>query len=866
MASSYLIHTIQTILGLGDGLLDLESSFVEAGGDSMKAILVASGCQQHGVAITRSQLLKAKSIQELVASFSVPLTHEDQSGQAQQDDGSSSTERDSLTPNTPPTTEIYHVIDGTPSQYDDLLLEKSPSLLPHQAPVYGVHAEAVVPQSVAAQVAENVLTEMQLSLIHGTHRNSGSNIISYTATYYAEDIQRLKSAWERVIRSESIFWGSQWALLESHYQAAFQWEEVAEERGPQPASNKLGDGVLKVCFQVSPPTHGADGRLQSRIRCSIHHAIVDGRSFHMLLDKVHQIASGLYPEMSPSFWDWSSALRQLQSAKKTEGDTFWLERQARFPDSEGNLLLANPGAVGGERSSSLVIKLGSDSHRLAASARAVGVTPALMFYAAWAMVMATYTDSDTVVFGAVLSSIHLPLPGAMSVVGPQINLLPLHVALRMDMTVETFLRSLFEDILRLDELAWTTPDNGFSRQFESALSVELPAGDSESQHLSVQPLASETEVESDVPLSVMITQCDNICIRYHRSRFHQRDVHVLADCYRNSLLSLLTTSQPIGVVLAGLVSAETDTMLKQLGNCSSGLTTRASVSDDLVTLFEQTTRACPDEVALDNGHEQLSYQALHDASGRVAAALTARNLSPGDVVGVHSDRSINWIVAIYGVLRADCVYCSMDPSIPASLRETMYSTAGAKAFLTPAKSQLAVAPKCCDVTLSVDSVLRDDDMLTRPEEKQQAMPHRVTSRPWAPAYVCFTSGSTGTPKGVLCTHEGLVAFQRNLKVRLHAKPGVRVSQTMSVAFDGSIHEIFSALSYGATLVLASGEDPLEPLGTATSAILTPSIARLLDPGDYPNLKWVRTSHFPLASLPPSFALSSISPPSNNESL
>jgi hypothetical protein len=53
----------------------LESSFVEAGGDSMKAILVASGCQRHGVAITRSQILKAKSIQELVASLGMPLTH-----------------------------------------------------------------------------------------------------------------------------------------------------------------------------------------------------------------------------------------------------------------------------------------------------------------------------------------------------------------------------------------------------------------------------------------------------------------------------------------------------------------------------------------------------------------------------------------------------------------------------------------------------------------------------------------------------------------------------------------------------------------------------------------------------------------------
>ncbi len=836
MASSYLINSVQAILGIESGLLDLESSFVESGGDSMKAILVASSCQRHGVDITRSQLLTAKSIKELVACLDMPLNPADQPGQAQRDDESSTDEGNSLLPNTPPSTESCYVLDAAASHHDDPLLLQSPLPSPKKAPTFSARAYAVFPQPVAAQAPEDVLTEMQLSLIHGTHRHAGSNIISHTATYHADDIPRLKVAWEQIIRSESVFWGRQWALLESQCQASFQWEELATERSPCRNRGKHHDGVLAVRFQVSPSTHGADGRPQSRVRCSIHHALVDGRSFYMLLGKVHKIASGLCPEMSPSFWDWSRALRQLQHAKKPEGDAFWRERQARFPNSEGSLLLANPGAVRGEKSSSVVMELGADTHRLAASARAAGVTPAVVLYAAWALVMATYADSNNVVFGAVLSSIHLPLPNAMSVVGPQINVLPLHIALRMDMSVEAFLRSLFDEMLRLDDFVWTTPDNGFSRQFETALSVEVPVGDSEGQHCPIQPLVSYTEVESDVPLSVTITQCGSLSIRYHRSRFHHRDVEVLADCYRNSLLSFLSPTRPIGVALSGLVSPETDAMLKKLGNCASGLTTRTSVNDDLVTLFERTARACRDEVALDNGHEQMSYQALDDASNCVAAALTARNLSPGDVVGVHSDRSINWIVAIYGILKAGCVYCSMDAALPASLRETNCCTARIKAFVTPASSQRAVAPRGWEDVLSVDSIL--SDALARPEE-QQAVPRRQMPQPWSPAYVCFTSGSTGTPKGVLCTHEGLVAFQRDLQVRLHAQPGMRVSQTMSVAFDGSIHEIFSALSYGATLVLASGGDALEPLGRATSAILTPSIARLLDPGDYLNLKWVR---------------------------
>ncbi len=88
----------------------------------------------------------------------------------------------------------------------------------------------------------------------------------------------------------------------------------------------------------------------------------------------------------------------------------------------------------------------------------------------------------------------------------------------------------------------------------------------------------------------------------------------------------------------------------------------------------------------------------------------------------------------------------------------------------------------------------------------------------------------------MCTHEGLVAFQRDLDVRLGARPGHRVAQFMSAAFDGSIHEIFSCLCYGATLVLRNDQGLLDHLKLADSAILTPSIASHLEPTDFPSLK------------------------------
>ncbi|KAI0470479.1 hypothetical protein GGR56DRAFT_660535 [Xylariaceae sp. FL0804] len=81
-------------------------------------------------------------------------------------------------------------------------------------------------------------------------------------------------------------------------------------------------------------------------------------------------------------------------------------------------------------------------------------------------------------------------------------------------------------------------------------------------------------------------------------------------------------------------------------------------------------------------------------------------------------------------------------------------------------------------------------------------------------------------------------FQQDQTVRFNVQPGQRVAQVMSPAFDGSIHEIFSALSYGGTLVLPQSTNDLGHLAMSDAAILTPSLARILSPVEYPRLKQI----------------------------
>ncbi|KAK2858517.1 NRPS [Arthroderma sp. PD_2] len=207
-------------------------------------------------------------------------------------------------------------------------------------------------------------------------------------------------------------------------------------------------------------------------------------------------------------------------------------------------------------------------------------------------------------------------------------------------------------------------------------------------------------------------------------------------------------------------------------------------------------------------------------------------VTPHEVVCVHADRSINWIIAIYAVLKSQAVYCPLDPALPDDLRDSYFRTSGSRVFISTADESKVRNPSSCSLCYSVEELLCQADntsgLVARSNDS------KVSKKDLA--YLCFTSGSSGLPKGVACAHEGIVAFQKDYDARLHMRPGLKVAQVMSPAFDGSMHEIFSCLSYGGTLLLSHTADVLSNIQQAEVAMITPSIGKMLNPCDHKNLE------------------------------
>jgi len=112
--------------------------------------------------------------------------------------------------------------------------------------------------------------------------------------------------------------------------------------------------------------------------------------------------------------------------------------------------------------------------------------------------------------------------------------------------------------------------------------------------------------------------------------------------------------------------------------------------------------------------------------------------------------------------------------------------------------------------------------------------------------VIYTSGSTGKPKGVLLEHQGLCNLVEDHIQTLEIHPSSRVLQFASFSFDGSLFEIFTTLSAGATLCLARRESLLP--GPALLQLLQdqaithiafpPSVLSILPDEELPALKTI----------------------------
>ncbi|MCB1123659.1 MAG: amino acid adenylation domain-containing protein, partial [Verrucomicrobiae bacterium] len=276
--------------------------------------------------------------------------------------------------------------------------------------------------------------------------------------------------------------------------------------------------------------------------------------------------------------------------------------------------------------------------------------------------------------------------------------------------------------------------------------------------------------------------------------FKPETIDQLTNQYQSILEGILENPDAPVSTLNLLDTQEREKILYQFNNTEHPIDPCLRLHDGLTRFAEGT----PQAVAVADPERTLTYAELERQSNSVAGYLQAHNIGPDDVVGVLAGRSVNLMVALFGVLKAGAGYLPVVPTLPRERIEYLLSDSDAKFVLTddlnlvpPAYS--GPAHTIADLIKSAESFKLED----------RVEPHHL-------AYVIYTSGSTGKPKGTMIEHRSIVNRILWMADFYGFTSNDVMIQKTTISFDVSLHELFTWSFCGARLFLPPPETEKDP--------------------------------------------------------
>ena len=225
----------------------------------------------------------------------------------------------------------------------------------------------------------------------------------------------------------------------------------------------------------------------------------------------------------------------------------------------------------------------------------------------------------------------------------------------------------------------------------------------------------------------------------------------------------------------------------------------------------------PGACAVASGKQRITYGQLEEASNRLARALKAAGCTRGDRVALLLPKSIQSLIAMFAVLKADCIYVPLDTASPAARLVRILRVSESRCVLADQSTAallndiaghggLVELPRVgwMDGGATLKHGIRVEfywgDTLRMSASGVNSLNHDTDA-----AHILFTSGSTGLPKGVVITHSSVIHFVDWAVRYFGMGPSDRISGHPPFHFDLSTFDIYGATAAGAQLHLVPPE-------------------------------------------------------------
>lgn len=214
----------------------------------------------------------------------------------------------------------------------------------------------------------------------------------------------------------------------------------------------------------------------------------------------------------------------------------------------------------------------------------------------------------------------------------------------------------------------------------------------------------------------------------------------------------------------------------------------------LRNLVMRSVESVPEALAVKGYDTSLTYRALDRLANRLAHALAALGVGPGDRVGIWLGKSAYAVAAMQGVLRLNAIYVPLDPLSPATRIRTIVCDCAMRVLVTMQQRVCAVVTD----DLNIDCLCIDRDDLGAFPDTPGRWPEAADDDI---AYILYTSGSTGKPKGVSISNRNALAFIEWASALLEATRADRFASHAPFHFDLSVLDLYVTFQAGATAYL-----------------------------------------------------------------
>ncbi|KAI4613996.1 NRPS [Alternaria sp. BMP 0032] len=561
---------------------------------------------------------------------------------------------------------------------------------------------------------------------------------------------------------------------------------------------------------------------------TLHHALYDGWSIYLMLQRVQQIYSSGTSTIPQT--PYSKFVGYISGTDASASNLYWKNslmglNAFQFPQPPH----ATSNATSDGRMFQHTVKL--------APRKNTDVTPANVIRAAWALLLSAYTGSDDVVFGETLAGRDIAVAGITDVCGPTLTTVPSRVKIDRGATVSDLLKMIATNVTDripyqhhgISAIKALGDDMAAACDFQNLLVVQTENEELADSMWTVH----ENEDQGNFFTYPLVIECKmgstKIDVLAHF------DANVISLWHVQRLLyqfeSVLNQLQSATHVRHVAVFSEQDKQLVQKWNAYEP----DLIDDTVPSLFFQKAASQPAATAVTAFDGELTYAELGALASQLAQQLVKLGAGPESLIPICVDKSRWAIVAIMAILISGAGYVPLSSSDPPSRH--LHIVEACKASIV-----LCSPPYAHRFTDMVDHVFNVSETAIR-RLPTCSGPLSQRAKGNNTCYVIFTSGSTGQPKGVVVEHKSITSSSAAICEGLHVTPTSRVFQFCSFLFDVSVGETLAVLLRGATICVPSDEQRTTDLAAAVTdlkanwAFFTPSVAGTLEgPSAVPTLE------------------------------